>query len=468
MRIVTINPANGKPLQSYETLSPSALDATLDRAISAGKTWSRLSIAERAAGLSRLGAVLRERRDRLASLATAEMGKTIAEAKAEIDKCALTCDFYAEHAEAFLRAEEVRTEARAAYVELQPLGVLLAIMPWNFPYWQAIRAAAPALAAGNAIVIKHADNTTGSNLALCEAIEAAGLTYGLVSPLVLEVERVAGVIADHRIAAVTLTGSTRAGRAVAAAAGAVLKKTVLELGGSDAFIVLADADLDAAARWAVRSRFQNAGQSCIAAKRLIVEQSVADTFIERVCAEVRTLRLGDPVDPATTIGPIARRDLHVQLAAQVSASLARGAVALVGGAARPGPGFFYEPTVLDRVTPDMPVLDEEVFGPALPVIRVRDADEAVEVANRSAYGLGSALWTADLARGRALASRLAAGHSVVNGMTASDPRLPFGGIKQSGYGRELSHHGLREFVNVHAVVVNDPSGPPASPVHKGE
>jgi succinate-semialdehyde dehydrogenase/glutarate-semialdehyde dehydrogenase len=399
----------------------------------------------------------------LALLATREMGKPLPESGAEVEKCVRTCNWFAEHAPALLEPETVETEALRTKVIATPLGVLLAIMPWNFPYWQVVRALAPALAAGNVVVLKHAPSTTGCALALADAAKAAGLPAGALSVIVVDVERTAqvvdGVIADDRVAAVTLTGSTRAGRSVATTAGRALKKTVLELGGSDAFVVLADADLDAAAAWAARSRFQNTGQSCIAAKRIVVEEPVADAFTEKLLAQVAALRLGDPTIDAVTVGPLAREDLRDAVDRQVRDSVAQGARVLVGGRVPDRAGFYYEPTVLDRVEPGMAVLDEEVFGPAVPILRAKNADDALKLANATTYGLGSAVWTSDLAQGEALAERLDAGHTAVNGMTVSDPRLPFGGVKASGYGRELSHHGLFEFVDIHAVVVNGPDGP---------
>ena len=333
----------------------------------------------------------------------------------------------------------------------------------DFPYWQVIRALTPALAAGNVVVLKHAPSTTGCALALAGAARAAGLPEGALSVLVVSAERTGevmpGVIGDDRIAAVTLTWSTRAGRAVAAAAGRALKKTVLELGGSDAFVVLAGADLDAAAAWAVRSRFQNTGQSCIAAKRIIVQEQAADAFTGRLLDRVRELRLGDPAEEGVTIGPLARADLRDAIVRQVRDAVDKGAKILTGGRAPARPGFYYEPTVLDHVRPGMAVLEEEVFGPAVPLLRARDADHALLLANDSRYGLASAVWTADLDRGEAFAAQLDAGHTAVNGMAASNPRLPFGGVKDSGYGRELSRHGLLEFVNVHAIVTSPPGGP---------
>ena len=466
MSVTTINPATGAPLESYEETTTGQIERLLGQAHGAAASWRATVPVERAKALARLAAELRGHRDELASMATREMGKPLADSRAEVDKCAWACDWFAQHAPALLEPETVHTEAVRTRVRYDPLGVVLAIMPWNFPYWQVVRALAPAVAAGNVVVLKHAPSTTGCALLLADITAAAGLPDGVFSVIVASADRTPAVseriITDERVAAVTLTGSTGAGRAVAAIAGRALKKTVLELGGSDPFIVLADADLDAAAAWAVRSRFQNAGQSCIAAKRIIVEEPVAEAFTGRFLAAVDRLRLGDPSDPGVTVGPLAREDLRDALARQVSESVSLGARVLRGGRVPERPGFYYEPTVLDRVTPGMPILGEEVFGPAVPVLPAADADDAVRLANATSYGLGSNVWTADLDRGEAIAARLDAGHTAVNGMTASDPRLPFGGVKDSGYGRELSHHGLHEFVNIHTVVVNDRSGPRTS------
>jgi acyl-CoA reductase-like NAD-dependent aldehyde dehydrogenase len=459
--IVTVDPATEGRLASYPVLDDEALDRSLERARSAALRWRDVPLEARGDGLRAIAGVLRSRSEELAVLATTEMGKPLAESRAEVEKCALSCDWYASNAGRYLVAEPAPTEALDSYVEFAPLGVLLAIMPWNFPFWQVFRAAVPALAAGNVMLVKHAESTTGCALAIQDVVLEAGLEPGVLSTIVIEVDRVAGVIADPRIAAVTLTGSTRAGRAVAAAAGAALKKTVLELGGSDAFVVLADAELEAAADWAVRSRFQNAGQSCIAAKRAIVERPLLEAFTEALVRRVGELTLGDPRTEGVSIGPLARRDLRDQLARQVDESVAKGAVILTGGRVPERPGWFYEPTVLNQVEPGMAVLEEEVFGPALPVLAADDAEHALRLANASSYGLGSAVWTSDLAKGRQFASRLEAGHTAINGMTASDPRVPFGGVKESGYGRELSHFGLREFVDIHAVVLNPAAGPGA-------
>jgi succinate-semialdehyde dehydrogenase/glutarate-semialdehyde dehydrogenase len=464
--VQTIEPATGQQLATYDETSPEDLDLMLGRAHDAAAQWRLTPPAQRAQAVRRLAGSLRERREDLALMATREMGKPLVDSRAEVEKCAWACEWFADHGPALLEPEAIETEAVRTRVAFVPLGVLFAIMPWNFPYWQVIRALAPALTAGNVVVLKHAPSTTGSGLLLGEVAEQAGLPAGVFSVLVAGFERTPEVservISDDRVAAVTLTGSTGAGRAVAAIAGRALKKTVLELGGSDPFVVLADADVEAAAAWAVRSRFQNAGQSCIAAKRIIVEESIAEPFTERVLAHVAELALGDPTQPGVTLGPLARRDLRDACARQVRESVEQGARVLAGGRVPDLPGFYYEPTVLDQVSPGMPLLGDEVFGPAVPIIHAADADDAIRLANDTRFGLGSNLWSSDLARGEALALRLDAGHTAVNGMTSSDPRLPFGGVKDSGYGRELSSQGIHEFVNVHTLVIDSPAGPSGS------
>jgi len=459
----TIDPATGEPIAAYEETSAAELAGMLDRARESAVRWAAVAPERRAESLRDLAVALRSDAGELAALATREMGKPLAESQAEAEKCAVACDWFADHAPALLRPEEVSTGAMRSRLAHQPLGVILAIMPWNFPYWQVIRALVPALAAGNVVVLKHAPSTTGCALELARTALRAGLPEGLFSAVVVSAERTdevaSGLIADRRVAGVTFTGSTRAGRAVAARAGQALKKCVLELGGSDPFVVLADADLENAAAWAARSRFQNTGQSCIAAKRIIVEEPIADEFNEHLLRHVRELRVGDPSEPGVTIGPLARADLRDAVERQVRESARQGARVVIGGQAPDRRGFFYLPTVLDQVEPEMAVLQEEVFGPAVPIMRARDAEHALALANQTAYGLGSAVWTSDLERGEEFATRLQAGHTAVNGMTISDPRLPFGGVKDSGYGRELFRHGALEFVNVHAIVINASHGP---------
>jgi succinate-semialdehyde dehydrogenase/glutarate-semialdehyde dehydrogenase len=449
--IMTIDPANGKPLETYRATDAAALDAALDAAVAAFRTWRRTTHAERADALRALARTLRTKKAELAELATREMGKTLVEAEAEVEKCAVGCDHYAEHGAAYLADENAPSAATQSYVAYRPLGVLLAIMPWNFPFWQLFRAAAPAIAAGNTVVLKHAANVTGCALAIADVFRDAGLPAGTFATLVVAGRDMEKIVADPRIAAVTLTGSEGAGSAVAAVAGKHLKKTVLELGGSDAFIVLADADIDAAAKIGVRARFQNNGQSCIAAKRFIVEAPVYTEFCEAFVAHARELVIGDPMDRSVTLGPVAREDLRDSIDQQVRDSIARGARIALGGTKPQRPGYYYDPTIVVDVTPGMPVFDEETFGPAAAVIRANDAEHAIELANQSPYGLGGNLWTRDLARAQTLAAQVESGAVFINGMTASDARLPFGGVKKSGYGRELAAFGIREFVNVQTI-----------------
>ncbi|MCL6650233.1 MAG: NAD-dependent succinate-semialdehyde dehydrogenase [Chloroflexi bacterium] len=417
------------------------------------------AVAERAAAVRALAEVLRARRDDWALLITREMGKPIVEAEAEIEKCAWNCEYFAEHGPGFLADLPVPTEARESYVAFDPLGVVLAIMPWNFPFWQVFRFLAPALVAGNTAVLKHAANVPGCALAIEEAVRQAGLPDGVLRTLLISTAEVEQVIADRRIAAVTLTGSSAAGEAVAAAAGKRIKKQVLELGGSDPFIVLADADLDAAARTAARARNQNSGQSCIAAKRFIVVDRVFDAFTERFVQAMANLRVGNPMERETQVGPMARDDLRHQLELQVRASVVQGAQVLLGGKRVPGRGYFYQPTVLSGINREMPVWREETFGPVAALMRARDEQEAMQLANDTQYGLGASIWTGDAERGKRLARRIEAGNVFINGMVASDPRLPFGGVKRSGYGRELGVFGVREFVNIKTIWVGPARGP---------
>jgi succinate-semialdehyde dehydrogenase/glutarate-semialdehyde dehydrogenase len=448
-----VNPATGELLQTFEETSADELDRMLARADAASREWRRRPTPERAARLHAAARLLRERADTYARTMALEMGKPLAQGRAEAEKCAWACDYYAEHAAGFLADEPRQSDATRSYVRFEALGVVLAIMPWNFPFWQVFRFAAPALAAGNGAILKHAPNVSGAALEIERLVREAGFPEGLLRAAFLENAAVAGVIADPRVRAVTLTGSDRAGRAVGAEAGGHLKKTVLELGGSDPFIVLADADLARAAAAAAEARLQNSGQSCIAAKRFIVVERVADRFLEHFTAEMRARRVGDPLDPTTQVGPQARLDLRANLHRQVEESVARGAQLVLGGRLPKGRGAFYPPTVLVAVEPGMPVFDEETFGPVAAVVRARDEADALRIANASPYGLGASVWTADAARGERLAQDVEAGSVFVNGMVKSDPRLPFGGVKRSGYGRELSDHGLREFVNIKTVWV---------------
>jgi succinate-semialdehyde dehydrogenase/glutarate-semialdehyde dehydrogenase len=449
--LTTIDPTTGNDLHTYRISDAAAIDAALATAVDGFHIWRRTSDGERADALRSLARTLRAKKTELATLATREMGKSIVEAEAEVEKCAVGCDHYAAHGAAYLADESAPSSATESYVAYRPLGVLLAIMPWNFPFWQLFRAAAPAVAAGNVVVLKHAANVTGCALAIADVFREAGLPAGTFATIVVAGRDMEKIVADPRIAAVTLTGSEGAGSSVASIAGKHLKKTVLELGGSDAFVVLADAEIDLAAKTAVRARFQNNGQSCIAAKRFIIEAPVYDAFCEAFVAHARELVIGDPMDRKTTLGPVAREDLRDELDKQVRASVARGGRLALGGKIPARAGSFYEPTIVVDVTPGMPVFDEETFGPAAAVVSARDAEHAIALANASPYGLGGNLWTRDIARGKTLAGQIESGAVFINGMTASDPRLPFGGVKKSGYGRELAAFGIREFVNIQTV-----------------
>ncbi len=453
MSLQSVNPATGAVLETFEETSPTELDRIIARADAASREWRVLPVAARAERLRAAGRILRERKDAYARTMALEMGKPLAQGVAEAEKCAWVCDYYADQAAAMLADQPRQTDATRSYVRFEAIGPVLAIMPWNFPFWQVFRFAAPALAAGNAGILKHAPNVSRCALEIEQAFQDAGLPDGLFRSVFLSNEAAAGVIADQRVRAVTLTGSDRGGSQVAERAGRHLKKTVLELGGSDPFIVLEDADLARAAQIAAEARLQNSGQSCIAAKRFIVVEPIAQDFIERFTAEMGARRVGDPLDPAISIGPQARLDLRENLHRQVRESVQRGAQVALGGQLSGGPGAFYPPTVLTAVQPGMPAFDEETFGPVAAVVRAKDEADAIRIANASQYGLGASVWTADRARGERVARAIEAGSVFVNALVKSDPRLPFGGVKRSGFGRELSEYGLREFVNIKTVWV---------------
>ncbi|MEQ8493870.1 MAG: NAD-dependent succinate-semialdehyde dehydrogenase, partial [Gammaproteobacteria bacterium] len=417
------------------------------RAAAARRAWAAMALGDRCACLTRAAALLEERQDKLARLVTTEMGKLVGEARAEVAKCAWVCRYYATEAAGFLADEAIATDADTSAVVYQPLGTVLAVMPWNFPLWQVFRGVAPALAAGNTVLLKHASNVSLCALAIADLLDEAGLPAGVFQVLLVDAGQVHGVIADDRVHGVTFTGSVDAGRAIARAAGTHLKKCVLELGGSDPFVVLDDAEIERAADTAVKARFQNAGQSCIAAKRFIVVDAVADRFVDAFAERIRALEPGPPLDATSTLAPLAKPALRNTLHAQVERSRDTGARVISGGAPVAGAGTWYEPSLLDHVQPDMPAGAEEVFGPVAAVLRVADEDAALAAANASRFGLGGAVWSGDSARGEAFARALQCGAACVNDMVRSDPRLPFGGVKDSGYGRELSHHGIREFVN---------------------
>jgi len=453
MSFQSFNPATGEVLETFEETAPDALTGILERADVASRDWRRRPVTERAERLRAAGRVLRERKEAYARTMALEMGKPLAQGAGEAEKCAWVCDYYAEQGPALLADEPRPSDASRSYIRFEALGPVLAIMPWNFPFWQVFRFAAPALVAGNAGILKHAPNVPRCAVEIEEVFRDAGFPDGLFRAVFLSNEGAGSAIADGRVRAVTLTGSDRAGSQVAEQAGRHLKKTVLELGGSDPFIVLDDADLERAARTAAEARLINSGQSCIAAKRFIVVERVADQFLERFTTEMRARKVGDPLDATTHVGPQARLDLRENLHRQVQESVQRGAQAILGGQLPRGRGAFYPPTVLVAVEPGMPAFDQETFGPVAAVIRAKDEADAIRIANASSYGLGAAVWTRDAQRGERVAREIEAGSVFVNGLVKSDPRLPFGGVKRSGYGRELSVEGLREFVNVKTVWV---------------
>jgi succinate-semialdehyde dehydrogenase/glutarate-semialdehyde dehydrogenase len=449
----TRNPATLEAGKTYAGHSAADVAAQVRRAVDAQRQWRRVPIAERARPMHAAAAVLRARRAELAALMTDEMGKVVTDGLAEVDKCASACEHFADHAERYLAREKVEIESANAFVTYNPIGVVLAVMPWNFPFWQVIRFAAPALMAGNVALLKHAGNVPQCALTIEQIFRSAGFEEGVFQTLLIDAEQTGTVIDDSRVKAVTLTGSDRAGAEVASRAARQIKKSVLELGGSDPFIVMPSADLEAAAAVGVKSRTINAGQSCIAAKRFIVAEKIYGRYVEQFLARMRALRVGDPLDEATEIGPLATEQIRKGVHEQVQKTIDAGAKLLLGGRMIEGPGFYYAPTVLVDVPPDSPAAREEIFGPVAAFFRVRNEREAVAVGNDSPFGLGATAWTKDAREQEFFARELEAGMVFINGMVASDPRLPFGGVKRSGYGRELSVEGIREFVNMKTVVV---------------
>jgi succinate-semialdehyde dehydrogenase / glutarate-semialdehyde dehydrogenase len=452
MSVDIINPFSGKVEYRQELMDAAAVEAALAAARKAFPAWSSRPLSERGELLRRVGAELRRRQDEFQRTMTAEMGKLRKEALAEVEKCAGACDYYADHAADYLQDQPVATDGSKSYVRYEPLGCVLAVMPWNFPIWQVFRFLAPALMAGNVAVLKHASNVPRCADLIAGALAAAGMPPGVFGVLHIDNDQAAEVIRDARIVAVTLTGSERAGRSVASNAGQQLKKCVMELGGSDAFVVLDDADLDMTIAGAVASRFANAGQTCIAAKRFIVVDAIAEQFVERFVAASSRLSLGDPQQDSTTLAPLARRDLRDDLHKQVQASVDKGAKPLLG-CEPDGSYAAYPASILDHVRPGMPAYEEELFGPVASILRVRDEAEAIRVANDTSFGLGGSVWTGDAARGDRVARQLQVGAAFVNAIVRSDVRLPFGGTKRSGFGRELAEHGIHEFMNIKSVYV---------------
>lgn len=451
MPIQTINPATGKIEKTFNEFTNDEIRRSVDDSHNAFLIWSRVEFSERKKLMKNAAEVMRSKRDEYAFIITTEMGKPVKQSIAEVEKCAWVCDYYAENAESILKKEIISTDASESYVEFNPLGVILAVMPWNFPFWQVFRFAAPSLMAGNVGLLKHSSNVPMCALAIEQIFLNAGFPKNVFKSLLIGSEPVKEIIRNPLVKAATLTGSEPAGRKIAEACGKELKKTVLELGGSDPFIILDDADLELAAKTAVTARLINNGQSCIAAKRFIAVEKIYDRFCELFVKSMESAKVGEPMDETTDLGPIAREDLLYELDAQVKDSIAKGASLLTGGKILPGRGFYYAPTILDNLSKGMPAYDDEIFGPVASLIMAADDDDAVRIANDSNFGLGASLWTSDRNRAKKIASEIETGSVFVNGMVKSDPRLPFGGIKNSGYGRELSHYGIKEFVNIKSV-----------------
>lgn len=451
-----INPATGEVMKDYQELSFEQAEKILEKSHQTFLQWKETDFALRTRLMKKMAEILRKKAQDYGKLMSLEMGKPIKEGKEEVLKCALVCDFYADHAEKFLQNEFIKTEAKKSFISYSPLGTVLAIMPWNFPFWQIFRFAAPALMAGNGCLLKHAPNVPGCALAIEDTFIEAGFPENIFRSLLIHHEFVGRLIAHSKVAAVTFTGSTSAGKIVASKAGEHIKKSVIELGGSDPYIILDDADLEQATSLCVKARLINSGQSCIAAKRFIVLKSIRKQFEELFVEKMKEFKIGDPLSEETQIGPIARLDLRDHLHKQVQKSITKGATCLLGGKISEGKGFYYPPTVLTDVQKGMPAYEEELFGPVAAIIVARDEQEAIHIANDSSFGLGAAIFTKDIQKGEEIAvKKMQAGSCFVNAQVYSDPRLPFGGIKESGYGRELSHLGIREFVNIKTIYIQN-------------
>jgi succinate-semialdehyde dehydrogenase/glutarate-semialdehyde dehydrogenase len=450
----SINPATGELINSYESHKLSQVEASIEAASICFSKWRAMPMKERAALFQNLAAILLRRKEEYAHLISLEMGKVFAQSITEIEKCAWTCNYFAEEAENFLKDIDVKTDFKHSFVTFQPMGVILGVMPWNFPFWQVFRFVIPTMMAGNVCLVKHASNVSGCALAIEQAFCEAGFPAGSMQVLLLPSRHIHTVVQSPQVKGVSLTGSTEAGKAIGQIAGQYLKKSVLELGGSDPYVILADADLDQAVDICSKSRLSNAGQSCIAAKRFIVDKSIAQKFVDKLKYAFEQVVMGDPFDPTTTVGPLARQDLRDHLHDQVAKTITQGAECVIGGKSHAGPGAYYPPTILNNVRKGMLAYEEELFGPVASIIIAMDEREAIEIANDTSFGLGAAVFTQDLKKGERIArDELQAGSVFVNAMVRSDARLPFGGVKESGYGRELSIFGIREFVNIKTVVV---------------
>jgi len=454
MTIKAVNPTTGETIKDYQEMPPEQVKGIVEKSHEAFLGWRTTSFAERAGLMKKAARIIRDKAEDYARLMAQEMGKPIKGGRAEAEKCAWACDYYADNAEKLLQSEVVHTDATKSFVTFQPLGVILAVMPWNFPLWQIFRCAAPTLMAGNTMVLKHASNVPGCALAIEDIFHKARFPANIFRTLLVGSSQVDAIIENPLIKAVTFTGSTPAGKAVAKKAGEMIKKSVLELGGSDAYVILEDADIEAAVTTCVASRLTNSGQSCIAAKRFVILESQREQVEELVVRQMHAAKMGDPMEEDTIVGPLARHDLRDYLHQQVLKSIEKGAKCLLGGEIPEGRGAFYPPTVLANVKKGMPAYDEELFGPVAAIISVKDEEEAVRVANDTAFGLAAAIFTRDVAKGERIAtSKFEAGCCFVNALVKSDPRLPFGGVKESGYGRELSHYGVKEFVNIKTIYI---------------
>lgn len=451
MPLKTVNPATGELVKSFDEMTKKEVDDVIDHAHDAFLSWREVPYAERSKLMMNAANVLKEKKEEYGKILTLEMGKPIKQAISEVEKCAWVCEYYAENAEKILKNEMIETDASQSYVQFDPIGVVLAVMPWNFPFWQVFRFAAPALMAGNVGILKHASNVPMSALAIEQIFSQAGFPQNTFKTLLISSSQVSDVIKNPKVKAATLTGSEHAGKKVASDGGKELKKTVMELGGSDPFIILKDADLDSAIDTGVTARLINNGQSCIAAKRFIVVEDVYEEFEKKFVEKMKSIKIGDPMEEDTELGPMAREDLLIELDEQVKKSIEKGAKLLCGGVRLDKPGYYYPATVISNIQPGMVAYREELFGPVASVFKAKDEKDAIRIANDSDFGLGASLWTNDLDKAKVLAHKIESGSVFINGLVKSDPRLPFGGVKISGYGRELSHYGIKEFVNIKTV-----------------